>query len=168
MGKASIKENKNIYFQKRESLNLTRDKASLLTKLPSERIERIENDKIEPLASDVLALAEGYKAPELCNYYCSKECPIGKTYVPEIEIKDLSVIVLEMLSSLNSLKRKQETLIDISTDGKISDEEIKDFIEIQKELSRISITVDTLDLWTKKMLSEGKINIDKYNEYLNK
>lgn len=44
-------------------------------------------------------MAEKYKRPSLCNYYCSRQCPIGQQYVPEIEIKELSSIVLEMLAS---------------------------------------------------------------------
>lgn len=44
MPKVSSKENKNIYFQRREELGLTRDKASeLLESIPPERIEKIEN-----------------------------------------------------------------------------------------------------------------------------
>ena len=44
MGRVSTKENKNIYFQKREELGLSREKASeLLKTIPPERIEKIEN-----------------------------------------------------------------------------------------------------------------------------
>ena len=41
MGRASTKENKNIYQITRESLDLSREKASeLLEKIPPERIEK--------------------------------------------------------------------------------------------------------------------------------
>ena len=114
-----------------------------------------------------MAMAEGYKMPDLCNYYCANECPIGKQYVPEIKIKDLSKIVLEMLASLNAMNRKKERLIEISADGTIDDDEIQDFIKIQEELERISITVETLQLWAEKMLAENKINMDLYESYIN-
>ena len=43
MGRKSIKENKNYYQEIRESLNLTRDKASeLLEFISADRIEKIE------------------------------------------------------------------------------------------------------------------------------
>lgn len=64
-------------------------------------------------------MAEGYKMPNLCNYYCSNECPIGRRYVPEIKIKDLSQIILEMIASLNAMNKKQERLIEITADGMI-------------------------------------------------
>lgn len=55
--------------------------------------------------------------PQLCNYYCAKECEIGRQHIPEIKMKDLAQIVLEMLSSSNSAKRRQERLIEITTAG---------------------------------------------------
>ena len=111
-----------------------------------------------------MLLSEIYGEPTLCNHYCSKECPIGEKYVPEVKVKDLAQIVLEMLSSLNSMKKSQERLIEITADGIIDDDEIKDFVFIQEELERISITVETLQLWVEQMLADKKINIDKYNE----
>ena len=168
MGRSSSKKNKNIYQQRREELGLSREKAGeLLAGIQPERIEKIENEKTFPHPEDILLMAEGYKMPDLCNYYCANECPIGKQYVPEIKIKDLSQIILEMLASLNSLQRKQERLIEITADGVIDNEEITDFVAIQKELERISITVETLQLWSEKMLAEGKIDIDTYNKVKN-
>ncbi len=158
MGRVSSKSNKNIYQTRREELGLSREKASELLKVfPPERIEKIENEKTLPHPDEILAMAEGYKSPNLCNYYCANECPIGKQYVPEIKIKDLSQIILEMLASLNAIHKKQERLIEITADGVIDDKEIEDFITIQNELERISITVETLQLWSEEMLANGHI-----------
>ena len=168
MGRVSTKENKNVYQQKREELGLSREKASeMLKALPAERIEKIENEKTIPHPDEVLVMADGYKSPELCNYYCANECPIGKQYVPEIKIKDLTQIVLEMLASLNSMHKKQERLIEITADGIIDNDEIKDFVQIQEDLERISITVETLQLWSEQMIAENKINVEAYNRYKN-
>ena len=120
MGRASTKENKSIYQLKREELGLTREKAAdILVGMSPDRIEKIENGKTQAHPEDVLLMAEGYASPQLNNWYCSHECPIGQKYVPELDLKDLSQIVLEMLASLNSLQRDQERLIDISADGEI-------------------------------------------------
>lgn len=169
MGRVSTKENKNIYQITREELSLSREKASeLLATISPERIEKIESEKVIPYPEDVLAMAEGYKMPTLCNYYCANQCPIGQQYVPEIQVKDLAQIVLEMLASLNSVNRKQERLIEITADGKIGQDELEDFIHIQKELEQISITVETLQLWSEQMLANGTIDIDRYNALKNK
>lgn len=165
MGRNSVKENKNIYQLTREALGLSREKASdLLETVPPERIEKIENERVVPYPEDIMIMAEKYKSPDLCNYYCSKQCPIGRHYVPEVKIKDLSQIILEMLASLNSMNQKKDRLIEITYDGQIASDEIEDFVRIQKELEKISVTVETLQLWVEKMLATGKIDNEKYNE----
>ena len=169
MGRASTKENKNRYQLVREELGLTREEASeLLQSVSPDRLEKIENERMDPQPYDILAMAQGYKRPSLCNYYCSNECPIGKQYVPEVQVKELSSIVLEMLASLNSVNKQKDRLIEITADGKISGDEIDDFIYIQEELERISITVETLQLWAEKMLANGIIDADAYNARKNK
>ena len=169
MARVSTKENKNIYHTTRESLKLTRETASeLLESISPERIEKIENERSLPYPDEVLTMAEKYKQPSLCNYYCANQCPIGQQYVPEIKVKDLSQIVLERLASLNSMHKQKERLIEITADGKITGDELEDFIYIQEELERISITVETLQLWSEKMLATGVIDEAQYNAHKRK
>ena len=104
-----------------------------------------------------LTMAEYYKNPALCNYYCSHECPIGQEHVPEIKLKELSQITLEVLASLNAMEKEKNRLIEITVDGVISAEEIKDFEKIQEQLSQIAIAIDSLQLWVQKAVAEGKI-----------
>lgn len=159
MGKKSTKTNKNIYQICREENGLTREKASeMMRYISADRIEKIESEKSQPHPDDIVAMADCYKAPHLCNYYCSHECPIGLRYVPEVKIKDLSQIVLEVLASLNTLEKEKNRLIEISVDGKISDDELSDFAKIQNQLAKISLAVDALQLWVEKTLADGKIN----------
>ena len=159
MGKKSIRENKNIYQLSRESLELTRDAASELMEYVSpDRIEKIESEKSLPHPDEVLIMAKAYKAPNLCNYYCSHECPIGQQYVPEVQIKDLSQITLEMLNSLNSVEKAKERIIEITVDGKITEDEADDFIKIKENLDEISRSVDSLSLWLEKAIADGKID----------
>ncbi len=162
MARASVKENKNIYHITRENLDLTRERASeVLELLSAERIEKIENERIIPRPEDILIMAKGYNAPHLCNHYCSTQCPIGKQYVPEVKSKELSQIVLEMLANLNGMQKKKDRLIEITADGKIDSGEIADFIHIQKELERIAVTVEALQLWSEKMLESGLIDMSQ-------
>ncbi|MDO4556872.1 MAG: helix-turn-helix transcriptional regulator [Lachnospiraceae bacterium] len=157
-------EDRNLYYQRRVELGLTREKASeLLEVIPPERIERIENEKFDPHPEEVLLMAEKYKMPELYNYYCTHQCPIGAKYIPEIKVKDLSRIVLEMLVSLNSIHEKKERLMEIAADGMVANDELQDFLFIQNELEKISITVDTLQLWVEKMKTEGLIDLEQYS-----
>lgn len=167
MGRASTKQNKNRYQLVREELGLTREKAeALLETVSADRIEKIESGKYRPYPEEVLTMAEKYGRPSLCNFYCANECPIGREYVPEVKMKELSAIVLEMLASLNAVDKKRDRLIEITADGRIDGDEIGDFITIQRELERISITVETLQLWAEKMLLSGQIDKEAYEKRL--
>lgn len=138
MGRTSNKDNKTQYQICRENMGYSREKAS-----------------------EVLEMSRGYRNPNLCNYYCAHECPIGQQYVPEIKVKDLSQIVLEMLASLNAMQKKQEWLIEITADGQISEDEMIDFTGIQAELEKISITVETLQFWFEQMVADGEIKLQR-------
>ncbi len=166
MGRVSTKANKNVYQLSREKLGLSREKASALLEIISDdRIEKIESEKSLPHPDEVLLMAEKYKAPELCNYYCSHECPIGLESVPEVKIKDLSQIVLEMLASLNRMNAQKDRLVEITVDGRIDDDELQDFAAIQDNLDRISMTIDALQLWSKQMIAKGLIDKEKMEAF---
>lgn len=163
MGRVSTRQNKNIYQRTREELGLTRERAEeLLESVTAERIEKIESEKSLPYPDEVLQMAEKYRTPLLCNHYCANQCPIGRQYVPEVKSKELSQIVLEMLASLNTMSKQKERLIEITVDGKIDGAELEDFIDIQQELERISVTVEGLQLWAEKMLATGAIDPERY------
>lgn len=158
MGRKSTRENKNIYQTSREAAELTREGAAeLLEFISADRIEKIESEKSLPHPDEILAMADCYKNPSLCNYYCSHECLIGQEYVPEVKSKELSQITLEMLASLNSLEKEKNRLIEITVDGAISDNEMQDFKRIQDQLSQISMAIDSLQLWVQKAIVDGKI-----------
>ena len=157
MGKKSIKENKNIYQLAREEAGMTRLQASdALVFMSDSRIEKIESEKCEPHPDEILAMANAYKKPSLCNYYCSNECPIGQKTVPELKEKALAQITLEMLSTINILSKLKDRLVEITVDGEITDDEMKDFLEIKSELDKMTVSIESLKLWIDQMIAEGK------------
>lgn len=173
---AKDKENVNRYRQARKEYYArlseregveykgSREMASEdLNWISPERLERIENEKSLPQPQEVVQMAKVYETPSLCNYYCSKQCPIGQEYVPEIRVKDLSQIVLELLASLNSAEKMKDRLIEITADGEIVKDEIEDFIAIREQLEKISVTVETLQIWTERMIARGAIDMEEYN-----
>lgn len=164
MGKQSTRENKTIYQLYREAQGLTREKASeKMVGISASRIEKIEYEVQEPTPYDVVQMADCYKRPDLCNYFCSHRCEIGDRYVPEIEISELSNIILETIASLNEINPLTGRLIQIARDGKITDDEIKDFAFISKKLDEVSLAIDAPNLWVDKTASENNININLLN-----
>ena len=155
MSRKSTKENKNVYQLAREELFSSRVSASDASndRLTEKKLERIESDECLPNPEDVVAMAETFNKPELCNYYCTKECPIGQKYVPEVEtIHNLPQITMELLSNLNSLNRDKERIIDITADGVISEDEKEDFDLFRDHLAEMSMAIETLKLWADKKL----------------
>lgn len=164
MGKQSTRENKTIYQLCREERGLTREKASeAMNGVSSSRIEKIEYELQEPTPYDIMQMADCYNRPDLCNYYCSHKCAIGNRYVPEIEVSELSSIILETIASLNEINPLTGRLIQIARDGRISDDEIKDFAYISKKLDEVSLAIDSLNLWIDKTAGEKNINIHLLN-----
>ena len=161
MGRKSSKsdEAKTPYEKAREKCGLTREKASeRMDYISADRIEKIENGRASANPEDVLAMAEAYDDSLLCNYYCSRECPIGRKHVPYIEIKDLSRITLETLSTLNSLNQLKDRFVDISVDDKLTEDELDDFMLIREKLENISLTADTLRYWMEQNLPDREEN----------
>ncbi len=159
MGRRSVKSEKNVYQQFREEQGLTRDEASeLLEYISADRIEKIENGKTQVRPEEVLTMSRCYRHPELCNYYCSQECPIGIEKVPSLEMKELSQITLEVLNNLNALSREKERFVEITVDGIITEDEKKDFESIRQKLTEMRIAIDSLSLWVDAAVHTGKIS----------
>lgn len=161
MGRASVRENKNIYQRSRESCALTRAQASeKMVWVTESRIEKIEADKTVPTPEEALAMATAYNKASLCNHYCSRECAIGRKYVPEAHEKPVEAIVLELLASLNVLEKDRDRLIEITSDGAIHDDQIRDFVRIRDELNRTAAIIHSLAYWFDDTVQSGGINRD--------
>lgn len=159
MGKKSTRENKTFYQLCREEAGLTREQASeLMEGVSSSRIEKIEYEQQEPESYDIIQMADCYKRPDICNYYCAHKCKIGERYVPEIKMTDLPEVVLETIGSLNEIYPMTNNLIQISRDGIISDNEIPEFARINVLLERVSLAVQSLNLWAEKAAGENGLN----------
>lgn len=157
MGRKSTKENKNIYQLSREATGLSRADAQDVTLLSPDRIADIEAGKL-PHADEVVAMANGYKDPFLCNYYCAQECAIGCNNVAlQDKGKNLTKISIEMLNALNYLEDEQRRFMEIVEDEKIDFHELADFQNIQARFQKMESTIESLQLWIKQNELDGKM-----------
>lgn len=106
------------------------------------------NDKL-PSPEDVVSMAKVYEAPELCNYFCTNQCPIGKDK-PTLIYSDLNEISVRLMSALHYLQKSSDTIYRVLEDGKINDGEQEDFMKIIETLKKLSYSADSLELWAKK------------------
>lgn len=159
MGRKSIKENKTPYQLAREELGWTRSKASeVLETISDERIEKIENEKSYPHPDEVALMADIYRRPELCNYYCSHECALGMNRVKEVELKGIEEITLNIISTINRLSKQKDDLIDIAVDGEITEDEYQRFKVIHSQLENLEASINSLKLWVQKKVLDGDID----------
>ena len=157
MGRKSVKEDKSAYQLRREKLDLSRERAAqLLETISEDRIGRIELKGLAPHPDEVVVMAEKYKDPSLCNYYCANQCPIGRLQSIEVEIRDLPTIVLQTVAALNAFDKQKNRFIEIAADCQVDETELKDFDDIQKALKKISMSVEALRLWAEQMALEQK------------
>lgn len=131
MSKVATKAKNNIYYQARlhaaeyNSVFSNRMKTALELNIDRNRIESIELEKILPYQEEVLIMSQEYNAPELLNYFCSCQCPIGCKQFKRIENYDIFRNSFGLISSLRNSNKIQQQLIDILADGVISaDEEV--------------------------------------------
>ena len=159
MGKSSTKENKSIYQLVREEKGYSRAQAAdLMTGYIEEyRLVRLENGDVSLQPADVLAMSKAYNKPELRNYYCTHECPIGKIDAPQVKMNsNIHELLVNMLLSLEAVNSNKMRLMEILADGKIQSDEIEDFEKIEKELEHISMAVESIQLWCERAKNENK------------
>lgn len=60
---------------------------------------------------------------------------------------------MELLSNLNSLNKDKDRVIDITADGKITENELADFKLFREHLSEMSQAIEALKLWADKEMS---------------
>ena len=156
MGKKATKAADNMYYLARCEAAETnddfssREKAAEIIGIDRTRLARIELDTITPYPEEVEAMAEAYNMPELCNSFCARECPIGRNSVHEVTIDDFDRLALKVLGSLKDIDSLRASLIAISEDGVIEENEKPAFQEILESLEKISTNAKALHLWAIK------------------
>ena len=113
--------------------------------------------KVIPVDKVVL-MSDLYNAPELKAWYCSNECPIGKSFpMPSAELSTIERTTMKLLKQLkvDEVQKVKETLIDITEDGVITEDEKVDLAGILEYLDRLIKAAGELRLLGKKIMEGG-------------
>lgn len=113
------------------------------------RLLKIENGQKIPDPEDIVTMVKAYDSPELRNYYCSKECPLGSGSEP-LMYDDLDKISVRLMSSLHFLENAEDKIFSILEDGKVTDNERAEFHNILDTLDKIAYSAKSLKLWAEK------------------
>ena len=149
MGRKASKAKKNIYYLARihaaeqNTEFSSREKASERVGIERSRLARIELDKVQPYPEEILMMSKAYEAPWLCRDYCSNGCMIGLDKAVGKKLKNVKMdsferISLKFISSSQSMEALTRRLVDISKDGKITEDEYETFKGILKAMNELS------------------------------
>lgn len=168
MGRDAMKAGENPCFRCRKEAAKYNDKlhsregaAELLGVSVSSLADyELGNTKVIPVDKVVL-MADLYNAPELMAWYCSSECPIGRSFpMPSAEISTVERTAMQLLRKLrqSDVQDVREKLIDITADGVISDDERVDLEAILDYLDGLIKAAGELRLIGAKVLNGGRDN----------
>ena len=160
MGRGAVKAQGNVWYQARieaakynEKLG-SREGAAEEVGMSEDAIKNTELglEKCMPVDKAVL-LADLYNAPELLNYYCLNECPIGKNHPISDKVVNIERITVKLLRSLNTEKLEdlKERMIQIAGDGEITKDEIEDLDGVISYLDDLSTTVSELRILARRL-----------------
>ncbi|MBR6102594.1 MAG: helix-turn-helix domain-containing protein [Ruminococcus sp.] len=160
MASGQMKCTENVYYQARKEAALYNDKlgsregaAELLGISVSSLADyELGMTKFVPV-DKVLLMAELYKAPQLKNGYCKYECPLGQHRPFPVKIDTVELATVKFVNALNEidLRKIQNNLMSISSDGKIDDSEKDAFLSIVRQLGVIQEQIESLRLLAEKI-----------------
>ena len=156
-------EEYNCLREIREAKKLSRFEASALiervsgTDCSPQKIQRLEAKSEEDIhPKEIMLISESYSCPKLKYYYCSNVCPLGVTMPQVMADYDLPKAVLNLMLALDAVRDQQKRLVEISSDGRIDQIEIKDFRKIQRELQKLSDMYQTILLRVEEQEEQEK------------
>ena len=162
MGKDSMKENENVYFVARKKAALYNDKlysregASELLGISVSTLADYElgNTKVVPVDKVVL-MADLYRDSSLITGYCMRECPVHGFLPLATEERNIQGIALRILSSfdIDQMEEMRRSLIEITKDGQITDEEVPQMKEILSRLEEMATVISELKIAGEKYLN---------------
>lgn len=130
------KEGRNMYQIARESAGFTQDKASELLDISVESLRAYESSRRIPPNNIVVSMVEIYNAQYLA-YKHLKNSEIGEIILPDIKVESLSISILKLQKEIKKFSEYEEILIEIGSDGIISDSEKADWNSIQNAFNDI-------------------------------
>lgn len=164
MGRGATKAAGNVWYEARiaaakwnERLSSREGAAGILGITP-DVVNSVERNLHKCMPVDLaVIMADEYNAPELLNYYCLNECPIGCRQSISDQRLDIDRVTVKLLKNLrvDDLSDIKDRLIDIAADGVITEDEKPDLKEILEYLDKLAKTVSELKIVGQIALNGG-------------
>lgn len=135
---------RNIYQIARESTGLTQEKASEYLDISVDSLRAYEGDKRTPPDHVVIKMIEVYDTQYLAYQHMRTRDDVGKSFLPNVEIKDLPAAMLRLQKEVNDFIKLRDEMIDITCDGVIDENEKERWNIILKELNDVADAIMAL------------------------
>ena len=153
MGRTATVASGNVWYEARieaskgnERLS-SRAGAAELAGMSEDAIKNTELglEKQMPVDKAVI-LADLYNAPNLLNHYCLTECPIGKNHPLSDKVQTIDRITVKLLRSLklDELESIKDKMLEVASDGDITDEEVPDLEGVLDYLEKLVVVTSEL------------------------
>lgn len=139
-----VQQYRNIYQIARESTGLTQEKASEYLDISVDSLRAYEGDKRTPPDHVVIKMIEVYDTQYLAYQHMRTRDDVGKSFLPNVEIKDLPAAMLRLQKEVNDFIKLRDEMIDITCDGVIDENEKERWNIILKELNDVADAIMAL------------------------
>lgn len=139
-----VEQYRNIYQIARETTGLTQEKASEHLEISVDSLRAYEGGKRIPPDHVVIKMIEIYNTQYLAYQHLKTADEVGRTYLPNIEIRELPSAILRLQKEVTDFLKVKDEMIEITCDGIIDKEEKPRWDAIMKELNDIMDAIMSL------------------------
>lgn len=145
-----------MFKDARKAVGMSIEEAAWRIHIGTRTLVNYENGHTLVPPEVALKMAEVYSQPTLTARYCAEHCPIGQKYAYPVERRDLPAAVLGLIKEFNDVKLLRDKLIELASDGVISEDEVPEFERILNELMDLEQKIESL-----KLLAASVVPIDQ-------
>lgn len=122
----------------------SRESAAQIVCIERTRLANIELGNISPHPEEVNLMANIYNSPELVNFYCSSQCPLGCGRVDRLSPRNLESAAMKIERLTRNIDEIARGISDIAEDGEITAEERPAFDHNIKQLVALKTSIEEL------------------------
>ena len=163
MPKIRTKAAGNVYFEARYNASSCNDRlssregAAEICGIDRTRLARVELGTKTPYPEEVVIMADSYNAPELINWHCANDCPIGKKTVPKLTLNNADRAVLNFMAAFIKLKDSEreinELVVQAAENETLNVGIMPLLTRTIEKANEFSIRAQELSLWAKKNIT---------------
>lgn len=125
--------------------------AEVITGITEDSLKKYELGIVKPPNDVVALMADAYNEPELRNWYCANECPLGRD-TQEIEFTVPEHTAIRLYNAITGIQQGVTTLFHILDGGEIKQDDLSAmseaktlFIESKKRLDEVLVMIEKIE-----------------------